>query len=152
MILKFSDEQLAWAAKRCMERCSAGNHWPPDLAEFTALAGELCLNPFGLSVADVMAEYWRYAKDCWKHDSAEKFPWAHPVLYQICPELRREGARRNLPHAELEAMAKRLLTKWIKHVEKGFSVPPVCRKLAAPEHPTGLTPAQQMLRGQRYVK
>lgn len=135
-----------------MERCASGNHWPPDLAEFTSILGEYSANPLGLQVADVMDEYWRYARDHWRYDTAEKFPWKHPVLYQICPELRREGARRNLPQKELEGLAKRLLSKWIKHVDMGLSVPPIRRKLAAPERPTGLTPAQQMLAGQRYVK
>ncbi|NMP26880.1 replication protein [Rahnella sp. SAP-1] len=135
-----------------MDRCAEGNHWPPDLAEFTAIAGEYSANPLGLQVSDVMDEYWRYAKDCWKYDCAEKFPWRHPVLYQICPELRRDGARRNLPHKELEALAKRMLDKWIKHVSMGQSVPPIRKKIAAPARHEGLTPAQQMLAGQRYVK
>ncbi|MEX0632797.1 hypothetical protein M8494_14740 [Serratia ureilytica] len=84
-ISKFSDDQLAYAARRCMERCSAGNHWPPDLAEFTAIVGECTTNPFGLSADDVMTEYRRWRNESWRFDGADSFDWRHPVLFQICP-------------------------------------------------------------------
>ncbi|WP_208951696.1 replication protein P [Rahnella sp. ChDrAdgB13] len=151
-ISKFSDEHLSWTLNRFAERCAAGNHWPPDLAEFLSIGGEFRSNPLGLQVHDVMNEYWRYVRDHWRYDSTELFPWSHPVMYQICPELRREGARRNLPERELQALAKRLLQKWIKHVELGQSIPPVRKKITAPSAPTGLTPAQQMMSGKRYVE
>ncbi|THD47198.1 replication protein [Enterobacteriaceae bacterium ML5] len=122
------------------------------MAEFLAVAGEFTANPLGLQVHDVMTEYWRYVRKSHLYDSSERFPWVHPVMFQICPELRREGARRNLNESELHAMAKRLLTKWIKHVEMGFSIPPIRIKIAAPKTPVGLTPAQQMAAGKRYVK
>lgn len=151
-ISKFSDEHLSWTIQRFAERSLAGNHWPPDLAEFMAVAGEFSSNQLGLQVHDVMNEYWRYVRDHWRYDSTELFPWVHPVMYQICPELRREGARRNLAESELHALAKRLLTKWIKHVEMGFTIPPIRKKIAAPATPVGPTPAQQMAAGKRYVK
>jgi len=117
-----------------------------------AVAGEFSANQLGLQAHDVMNEYWRYVRECWRYDSSELFPWSHPVMYQICPELRRAGARRNLPERELQAMAKRLLQKWIKHVELGQSIPPIRKKIAAPVTPIGPTPAQQMAAGKRYVK
>ncbi|KAB7895988.1 replication protein [Rouxiella sp. S1S-2] len=147
-----SDDQLAFSTKRCMDRCSAGEHWPPDLAEFSAIAGEYSVNPLGLGVEEVMTEYWRYIKHYWKYDTAEDFPWAHPVYYQVCTLMRREGAKRHLSQAELTILAKRQLDKWVKHVEKGFSIPPVRTILNAPVRPVGSTPAQQLAAGQRYVK
>ncbi|MFV9058927.1 replication protein P, partial [Serratia fonticola] len=132
-ISRFSNEQLAFAAKRCMERCSAGNHWPPDLAEFTAIVGECTANPFGLTAEDVMAEYKRWRNESWRYESSESFPWKHPVLFQICTELRRAGVERKLGQAELAALAGRQLAKWAKQVEMGFSIPPI-RKTKALEH------------------
>ncbi|HGM5416876.1 TPA: replication protein P [Serratia liquefaciens] len=136
-ISRFSDEQLAFAASRCMERCSAGNHWPPDLAEFTAIVGECTANPFGLTTEDVMAEYQRWRNDSWRYDSSEKFNWRHPVLYQICTEMRRAGVERRLGQAELIALAGRQLAKWAKQVEMGYSVPPIRKKKALEHRPPG---------------
>lgn len=132
-ISKFSDDQLAYAARRCMERCSVGNHWPPDLAEFTAIVGECTANPFGLTAEDVMTEYHRWRNNSWRYDSAESFNWHHPVLFQICTEIRRVGVERKLGQNELAALAGRLLAKWAKRVEMGYSVPPI-RKTKALEH------------------
>ncbi|KMJ07736.1 hypothetical protein SN05_01904 [Serratia marcescens] len=136
-ISKFSDDQLAYAARRCMERCSAGNHWPPDLAEFTAIVGECTANPFGLTADDVMTEYHRWRNESWRFDSAESFDWRHPVLFQICPELRRAGIGRKLGHNELAALAGRLLAKWAKQAEMGFSIPPVRKAKALDNRPPG---------------
>ncbi|EES2892891.1 replication protein, partial [Escherichia coli] len=33
-----------------MDRCRAGETWPPDLSEFVALISESGANPFGLTV------------------------------------------------------------------------------------------------------
>ncbi|MEG3135503.1 replication protein P [Rouxiella sp. T17] len=147
-----SDDQLAFSTKRCMDRCSQGQHWPPDLAEFISIAEEFSDNPLGLNAADVMNEYWRFIKHYWKYDSAETFPWTHPALYHICPQMRSEGARRNLSQADLSKMATRLLAKWIKHAEQGFSIPPICKKIDVPARAVGSTPAQQLAAGERYVK
>ncbi|MEX0632796.1 hypothetical protein M8494_14735 [Serratia ureilytica] len=44
------------------------------------------------------------------------------------PELRRAGVERKLGHNELAALAGRLLAKWAKQVEMGFSIPPVRKR------------------------
>ncbi|WP_447876912.1 replication protein P [Serratia fonticola] len=116
-----------------MERCHAGNHWPPDLAEFTAIVGECSAKPFGLAAEDVMAEYKRWRNESWRYESSESFPWKHPVLFQICTELRRAGVERKLGQAELAALAGRQLAKWAKQVEMGYSIPPI-RKTKSLEH------------------
>jgi hypothetical protein len=124
---------LDFAVKRCLTRCDEGNHWPPDLAEFIAIVGECGANPFGLSVGDVVAEYERWRNESWQYESSEKYPWKHPVLYQICIELRRVGVERKLRQNELAALAGRQLAKWAKQVAMGYSVPPI-RKAKALEH------------------
>lgn len=79
-----------------------------------------------------------------------EFPWRQPLRYHICIEMRRAGVDKRMKVRELERLAKRLLTKWIKHAENGFSVPPNRRQLAAQKHPGGPTPAQQMY--QEYLR
>lgn len=49
-----------------MDRCRAGETWPPDLAEFVALISESGANPFGLTVDAVMEEYRR-----WRNESGD---------------------------------------------------------------------------------
>lgn len=120
-----------------MERCSAGNHWPPDLAEFTAIVGECAANPFGLTAEDVMAEYHRWRNDSWRYDGSVNFPWQHQVLFHICTEIRRVGVERKLGQNELAALAGRLLTKWVKQVEMGYSVPPIRKTKALDHRPLG---------------
>jgi hypothetical protein len=120
-----------------MERCSAGNHWPPDLAEFTAIVGECTANPFGLTTEDVMTEYRRWRNESWRYDGAESFNWRHPVLFQICLEIRRAGVERKLGQNEQAALAGRLLTKWEKQVEMGYSVPPVQKTKKLDQRPPG---------------
>jgi hypothetical protein len=81
----------------------------------------------------VVAEYERWRNESWQYESSEKYPWKHPVLYQICIELRRVGVERKLRQNELAALAGRQLAKWAKQVAMGYSVPPI-RKAKALEH------------------
>jgi hypothetical protein len=52
-----------------------------------------------------MAEYKRWRNESYRYDSSEVFPWHHPVLYQICTEMRRSGVERQMTQTELEALA-----------------------------------------------
>ncbi|PWC25162.1 MULTISPECIES: replication protein P [Brenneria] len=137
-----TENQLATVVNGCLERCAAGNTWPPDLAEFMSLVTECGANPFGLNVDDVMAEYKRWRNESYRYSGSEKFPWRHPVLYHICIEMRRAGVERRMTAGELERLAERQLTKWVKNVSNGMSIPPIRRQLAAPKHPAGPTPAE----------
>ncbi|HDT4955157.1 TPA: replication protein [Enterobacter kobei] len=123
-------------------RCKAGNSWPPDLAEFVTLVADTGGNALGLRTADVMAEYRRWRNESYRYDSSEQFPWRHPVLYQICTEMRRTGVERQMTQTELEALAAMQLAKWEKHVADGYQIPPVRKQIAAPRHAPGPTPAQ----------
>lgn len=123
-------------------RCKAGNSWPPDLAEFVTLVADISGNALGLRTADVMAEYKRWRNESYRYDSSEQFPWRHPVLYQICTEMRRTGVERQMTHTELEALAASQLAKWEKHLADGHPIPPVRKQIAAPRHAPGPTPVQ----------
>lgn len=108
------------------------------------LVAESGANPFGLSPDDVMAEYKRWRNESYRYASNVEFPWRLPVLYHICIEMRRAGTEKQMTTPELERLTERLLTKWVKHVSNGMSIPPIRRQLAAPKHPGGPTPAQLM--------
>ncbi|NYA13655.1 replication protein [Serratia fonticola] len=107
------------------------------MAEFTAIVGECSTKPFGLSVEDVMAEHKRWRNESWRYESSESFPWKHPVLFQICTELRRAGVERKLGQSELVALAGRQLAKWAKQVEMGYSIPPIRKTKYLKHRPPG---------------
>ncbi|MCA6954801.1 replication protein P [Pectobacterium polaris] len=137
-----TNDQISKVIAGCLNRCAAGNSWPPDLADFISLVAECGANPFGLGVDDVMAEYRRWRNESYRYSSSTEFPWRQPVLYHICIEMRRVGTERRMTDGELERLAERLLAKWVKKISHGMSVPPVRRQLAAPKHPGGPTPAE----------
>ncbi|HBR6996458.1 TPA: replication protein [Klebsiella aerogenes] len=140
-----SDAQITLVCRQCMERCAAGNTWPPDLAEFVALVSASGANPFNLTSEAVMAEYKRWRNESYRYSGSDRYPWKQDVLYHICVEMRRTGVERNLTEGELKKLAEKLLTKWTKHLANGFSIPPIRRQLEAPRHPAGPTPAQLLM-------
>ncbi|MCX8984822.1 replication protein P [Citrobacter portucalensis] len=133
------------ACNAMVARCATGNSWPPDLAEFVTLVAECDGGALGLKVSDVMAEYKRWRNESYRYSCSEEFPWRHPVMYQICTELRRTGVERQMTQPELERHAAGQLAKWEKHLVDGKPIPPVRKQIAAPRHPAGPTPAQQLL-------
>ncbi|WP_445236140.1 replication protein P [Escherichia coli] len=137
-----TEQQIRQVCRQCMDRCRAGETWPPDLAEFVALIPESGANPFGLTLGAVMEEYRRWRNESWRYDGSDKYPWSQPVLYHICLEMRSKGIERQMTEGELKRFAERQLTKWSKHVGMGLSVPPVRRQLAAPKRPSGPTPIE----------
>ena len=137
--------QITNVCKSCIERCAAGNSWPPDLAEFISLTAEVSGGRLNLTVKNVIDELKRWRNESYKYGSSEQFPWHHPVLYHICIEIRRLGVERKLTATEQERLAGTLLQRWEKKVATGFSVPPIRRQIAAPKTPAGLTPAQELM-------
>lgn len=126
-------------------RCASGNSWPPDLAEFVALVADCGGTALGLKTTDVMAEYQRWRNESYRYASTEEYFLArncHPVLYQICTELKRTGIERQMTEKELEALAASQLAKWEKHLADGYPIPPVRKQINRPRHPSGPTPAQ----------
>nr|DAF90437.1 MAG TPA: replication protein P [Myoviridae sp. ctdyF5] len=140
-----TEKQITMVCNQCMERCAAGNSWPPDLAEFVSLVSESGANPFSLTSDAVMAEYKRWRNESYRYSGSDKYPWPQPVMYHICVEMRRTGVERRMTENELQRLAEKLLTKWTKHVQNGFSIPPVVRQLAGPKAPAGPTPAQLLM-------
>ncbi|WP_297200454.1 replication protein P [uncultured Pluralibacter sp.] len=122
-IRHLTSEQLEKICSALVSRCAEGNFWPPSLAEFVALAAESGGGLLGLTTSDIIAEYRRWRNESYRYDCAEKFPWQHPVLYQICTEMRRKGIERQMTEAELERLAGRLLAKWEKHLKSGKPIP-----------------------------
>ena len=96
----------------------------------------------GVSVADVMTEYWKWQKLVFRYTSSEKYPWTKDVMYHICIELRHRSTEGQLSRQELEREAVKVLDMWEKRVLSGKPIPPVRRALAAPAAPTGPTPVE----------
>lgn len=140
-----TSDQMASVCNSLVSRCAGGNSWPPSLAEFVALVADAGGGRLGLTTSGIMAEYTRWRNESYRYDSSEVFPWRHPVLYQICTEMRRTGVERQLTQGEMEGLAARLLAKWEKHLTEGKPIPPVRKQIAAPRHPSGPTPAQLLL-------
>jgi hypothetical protein len=96
----------------------------------------------GITVADVMAEYWKWRKLVFRYPSSEQYPWPKPVYYHICLELRRRGTDGQLSHKELEREASDILDMWEERVLNGKPIPPVRRALAATVVQNGPTPVE----------
>lgn len=104
----------------------------------------------GLSVDDVMTEYWKWRRQVFRYPTSEQYPWPQPVLYHICIELRRQSTDRQMTEKELRQAAGIVLSGWEQRVADGKPVPPARRALAEPAKRSGPTPAE-MLRDQ-YMK
>lgn len=96
----------------------------------------------GITVDQVIAEYWDWRNRSFEFASSEQFPWSQPVMYHICVELRHRSTERQLTHGELAREAGDLLDLWEKRVTEGKPVPPVRRAIAAPDAHHGPTPIQ----------
>ena len=143
-----TSDRMTSVCNAMVARCAAGNSWPPDLAEFVTLVADCDGGKLGLKVSDVMAEYRNWRNESYRYASTEEYfidRKCNPVLYQICTELRRTGVERQMTQPELERLAADQLAKWEKHLEDGKQIPPVRKQIAAPRHPAGPTPAQQLL-------
>lgn len=99
----------------------------------------------GITVDQVIAEYWDWRNRSFEFISSEQFPLSQPVMYHICVELRHRSTERQLTNGELAREAGDLLDMWKKRVTEGKPVPPVRRALAAPAADHGPTPIQLLL-------
>lgn len=99
----------------------------------------------GVTVDQVIAEYWDWRNRSFEFSSSEQFPWSQPVMYHICTELRYRSTERQLTHSELTREAGALLDMWDKRVTEGKPVPPVRRAISAPKADRGPTPAELLL-------
>ncbi|MGN8238787.1 replication protein P [Enterobacter soli] len=99
----------------------------------------------GITVSDVMTEYWKWQKLVFRYPSSEQYPWAKPVLYHICIELRHRSTEGQLSRNELEREAIDVLDKWERRVISGKPIPPIRRSIAAPSKASGPTPAEMLM-------
>ncbi|EBI0416034.1 phage replication protein [Salmonella enterica] len=101
----------------------------------------------GVSVDDIMGEYWRWRKLVFRYPTSEQFPWRdkNPLYYHVCLELRRRGMEGQLSEKELIRAAGDILHDWEKRVLAGKPIPPVRRALAAPSRDRGPTPAEMLM-------
>lgn len=98
----------------------------------------------GLSVEDVMTEYWKWRRLVFRYPTSEQYPWPQPVLYHICIELRRQSTDRQMTEKELLQAARSVLAGWEQRVADGKPVPPARRALEAPAKHNGPTPAEKL--------
>lgn len=101
----------------------------------------------GVSVDDIMGEYWRWRKLVFRYPTSEQFPWRdkNPLYYHVCLELRRRGTEGQLSEKELIRAAGDILHDWEKRTLAGKPIPPVRRALAAPSRDRGPTPAEMLM-------
>ncbi|EBY1911771.1 phage replication protein [Salmonella enterica subsp. enterica] len=101
----------------------------------------------GVSVDDIMGEYWRWRKLVFRYPTSEQFPWRdkNPLYYHVCLELRRRGTEGQLSEKELIRAAGDILHDWEKRALAGKPIPPVRRALSAPSRDRGPTPAEMLM-------
>ncbi|MBJ9886515.1 phage replication protein [Citrobacter sedlakii] len=136
-----SREQLSAGMQKA--RSSQSPFWPSP-GQFISWCREGS-GALGISVDDIMSEYWRWRKLVFRYPTSEQYPWSQPVLYHICLELRRRGTDGQLSEKELVRVAGDLLHDWENRALDGKPVPPVRRALTAPAQDRGPTPAQILL-------
>lgn len=101
----------------------------------------------GVTVDDIMGEYWRWRKLVFRYPTSEQFPWRdkNPLYYHVCLELRRRGTEGQLSEKELQRAAGDILHEWERRALAGKPIPPIRRAIAAPTASAGPTPLELLL-------
>lgn len=138
-----SREQLSAGMQKA--RSSQSPFWPSP-GQFISWCREGS-GALGVSVDDIMSEYWRWRKLVFRYPTSEQFPWKdkNPLYYHVCLELRRRGTEGQFSEKELIRAAGDILHDWEKRSLSGKPVPPIRRALAAPKATTGPTPAEMLM-------
>ncbi|EBO8105687.1 replication protein P [Salmonella enterica] len=136
-------EQLSAGMQKA--RSSQSPFWPSP-GQFISWCREGS-GALGVSVDDIMSEYWRWRKLVFRYPTSEQFPWRdkNPLYYHVCLELRRRGTEGQLSEKELRRAAGDILHDWEKRALAGKPIPPVRRALAAPSRDRGPTPAEMLM-------
>lgn len=123
-----SREQLSAGMQKA--RSSQSPFWPSP-GQFISWCREES-GALGVSVDDIMSEYWRWRKLVFRYPTSEQFPWRdkNPLYYHVCLELRRRGTEGQLSEKELIRAAGDILHDWEKRVLSGKPIPPVRRALS----------------------
>lgn len=138
-----SREQLSAGMQKA--RSSQSPFWPSP-GQFISWCREGS-GALGISVDDIMSEYWRWRKLVFRYPTSEQFPWRdkNSLYYHVCLELRRRGTEGQLSEKELIRAAGDILHDWEKRVLAGKPVPPIRRALSAPKVAAGPTPAEMLM-------
>lgn len=138
-----SREQLSTGMQKA--RSSQSPFWPSP-GQFISWCREGS-GALGVSVDDIMSEYWRWRKLVFRYPTSEQFPWRakNPLYYHVCLELRRRGTDGQLSEKELIRAAGDILHDWEKRALSGKPVPPIRRALSAPKVAAGPTPAEMLM-------
>lgn len=99
----------------------------PSPGQFVSWCKEGEALDVGLPTVDhVMREFNRYSAEIgFSCQTAEEFPWSHPVMYWIVTDLRRHMKQYNQSSAEVEQRAALLINKWAKKLSNGEVVPKI---------------------------
>ncbi|HGL6403760.1 replication protein P [Citrobacter koseri] len=138
-----SREQLSAGMQKA--RSSQSPFWPSP-GQFISWCREGS-GALGVSVDDIMSEYWRWRKLVFRYPTSEQFPWRdkNPLYYHVCLELRRRGTEGQLSEKELIRAAGDILHDWEKRTLAGKPIPPVRRAITAPSQDRGPTPAELLM-------
>ncbi|MPQ54482.1 phage replication protein [Citrobacter telavivensis] len=138
-----SREQLSAGMQKA--RSSQSPFWPSP-GQFISWCRDGS-GALGVSVDDIMSEYWRWRKLVFRYPTSEQFPWRdkNPLYYHVCLELRRRGTDGQLSEKELIRTAGDILHDWEKRALSGKPVPPIRRALSAPKVAAGPTPAEMLM-------
>lgn len=138
-----SREQLSTGMQKA--RSSQSPFWPSP-GQFISWCREGS-GALGVSVDDIMSEYWRWRKLVFRYPTSEQFPWRdkNPLYYHVCLELRRRGTDGHLSEKELIRAAGDILHNWEKRALSDKPVPPIRRALSAPKVAAGPTPAEMLI-------
>ncbi|NUF50493.1 replication protein P [Gilliamella sp. ESL0250] len=99
----------------------------PSPGQFISWCKEGEASDIGLpTVAQVMREFNKYSAEIgFSCQTAEQFPWSHPVMYWIVTDLRKHMRQYNQSEFEVEKRAEMLIKKWAKKLSNGEVIPEI---------------------------
>jgi hypothetical protein len=99
----------------------------PSPGQFISWCKEGEASGMGLpTVAQVMREFNKYSAEIgFSCQTAEQFPWSHPVMYWIVTDLRKHMRQYNQSEFEVEKRAEMLINKWAKKLSNGEVIPEI---------------------------
>lgn len=99
----------------------------PSPGQFISWCKEGEASDMGLpTVAQVMREFNKYSAEIgFSCQTAEQFPWSHPVMYWIVTDLRKHMRQYNQSEFEVEKRAEMLIKKWAKKLSNGEVIPEI---------------------------
>lgn len=99
----------------------------PSPGQFISWCKEGEASDMGLpTVAQVMREFNKYSAEIgFSCQTAEQFPWSHPVMYWIVTDLRKHMRQYNQSEFEVEKRAEMLIKKWAKKLSQGDVIPEI---------------------------